>query len=303
MDPLSLLAEAHAAGQAAALGGIKLVRTGARAQVRRSMGMQEEPPPPCVDPDEAYLHPDSVVRRVHADLPPMLIGGLSALLFQMLHPLAMAGVDQHSTYRDDPLGRLERTAHFLGTTTFLSRAEAVDAIERVRRIHTHVTGTAADGRPYSAADPALLTWVHAAEVHGFLAATRAYGTAGLTPAEEDAYLADMAQVACDLGAGDVPRSRADLEAYLDEVRPQLALTDEARRARRFVLRGANRWPHERATYAVLVAAACGVLPRWARRQLRLPTLPAGDALAVRPAARVLAVGLRWVVAPPPGGVA
>jgi uncharacterized protein (DUF2236 family) len=298
MEPLALIAEAHSAGQAATLEGVEAVRAEVLAQLRRSMGMRDDPPPPCMDPDLAYLDPDSIVRRVHADLPAMLIGGLSALLFQMLHPLAMAGVDQHSNYREDPLGRLERTAQFLGTTTYLSRTEADEVIARVRRIHTKVNGTASDGRPYSAGDPALLTWVHAAEIQGFLAATRTYGAIELSEADEDAYVHDMAKVAIDLGATHVPTSRIELDTYLHDVRPELALTDEARRARRFVLRGANRWPHERAAYGRLVAAAIGVLPDWARRQLRLPTVPAGDALAVRPATRLLSIGLRWVTAQP-----
>jgi uncharacterized protein (DUF2236 family) len=267
------------------------------------MGMTREPPPPCTDPALAYIAPDSIVRRIHGDLPSMLIGGLSALLFQMLHPLAMAGVAQHSHYRADPLGRLERTASFLGTTTFGTRDEARAAIGRVRRVHARVTGTARDGRRYSAGDPDLLTWVHVAEVSSFLAATRAYAPMRPTPTEEDAYLDQMAPVAHDLGAVDVPRSVAELDAYFVAVRPRLAFTPEARDARNFVLRGVGRWPHEVATYALLVGAAQGVLPTWARRQLRLPALPAGDRLAVRPSARLLGSAFRWVVTPSPTGEA
>ena len=110
-------------------------------------------PAPCLDPDLAFVAPDSVVRRIHGDLPAMLIGGLSALLFQMLHPLAMAGVAQHSNYRQDPLGRLERTASFLGTTTFGTVDEARAAIDRVRRVHVRVRGVASDGRPYCGVRP------------------------------------------------------------------------------------------------------------------------------------------------------
>ncbi len=298
MDPRERIEEARDVGRAATEGGIEFVRAQALAQVRRSMGMTREPPPPCVEPELAYIAPDSVVRRIHGDLPSMLIGGLSALLFQMLHPLAMAGVARHSQYRSDPLGRLERTASFLGTTTFGTRDEARAAIGRVRQVHTRVTGTARDGRRYSAADPDLLTWVHAAEVSSFLAATRAYAPVRPTPVEEDDYLDRMAAVARDLGAVDVPRSVAELDAYFVDVRPRLAFTPEARDARNFVLRGVGRWPHEIATYGLLVGAAQGVLPTWARRQLRLPALPAGDRLAVRPSARLLGAAFRWVVTTP-----
>jgi uncharacterized protein (DUF2236 family) len=298
MDPRAQMAEAHAVGWAATVGGIEQVRAQALAQVRRSMGMTRQPPAACVDPDLAYIAPDSMVRHIHGDLPAMLIGGLSALLFQMLHPLAMAGVAQFSNYRSDPLGRLERTASFLGTTTFGTAAEARGAIERVRSVHVHVRGVASDGRPYSATDPDLLTWVHAAEVSSFLAASRAYAPLPPTREEADGYLAQMARVALELGAVDVPRSTAELDAYFASVRPLLRFTPEARDARNFVLRGVGRWPHEVATYGLLVSAAQGVLPGWARRQLRLPSLPAGDLLAVRPSARLLGTAFRWVVTPP-----
>jgi len=298
VNPRAQINQAHAIGKEVTESGIDHVRAQALLQVRRSMGLTREPLPACTDPDRAYVDPNSLVRRIHGDLPSMLIGGLSALLFQMLHPLAMAGVAQHSNYRSDPLGRLERTATFLGTTTFGSDEDARAAIAQVRLVHSRVTGTASDGRRYSAADPGLLTWVHAAEVSSFLAASRIYAPIRPTRAEEDDYLDQMARVATDLGALDVPRSVAQLNDYFAEVRPLLHLTTEARVARNFVLRGVGRWPHEMATYAVLVSAAQGVLPTWARRQLRLPALPAGDLLAVRPSARLLSSAFRWVVSTP-----
>jgi uncharacterized protein (DUF2236 family) len=302
MDPRAQINEARAVGRSVTEAGIDQIRAQALLQVRRSMGMTREPPPTCTDPARAYFDPHSVVRRIHGDLPSMLIGGLSALLFQMLHPLAMAGVAQHSNYRSDPLGRLERTANFLGITTFGTDDEARAVIARVRHVHAKVTGTASDGRLYSAADPDLLTWVHVAEVSSFLASSRVYGRFRLTRAEQDDYLDQMARVALDLGAVAVPRSLSDLDAYFGEIRPLLRLTPEARTARNFVVRGVGRWPHEIATYGLLVGAAQGVLPTWARRQLRLPTLPASDLLAVRPSARLLGSAFRWVATTPNRGV-
>jgi uncharacterized protein (DUF2236 family) len=290
--------EARATGQLVTAESIRRVRSRVQDQVRRSLGITGEARTSCDDPAEAYFPPGSITRQVHSDLPAMLIGGIAALLFQMLHPLAMAGVAEFSNYRQDPLGRLERTAAFLGTTTFRSRDEAEAAIARVRRVHEQVVGTAPDGRPYSAGDPHLITWVHAAEVRSFLTAALAYGPRPLSPAEQDRYVDEMARVAIALGAEDVPRSVAALEAYFVAVRPELRLTPEARAARNFVLRGVGRWPHEITTYGLLVAAAQGVLPPWARRQLRLAQVPAGDRLAVRPAARAFSSALRWVATPP-----
>src|SRR5256885_2577846 len=100
----------------------------------------------------------------------MFIGGIRALLLQSLHPLAMAAVAQHSDYKGDPWGRLQRTSYFLAVTTFGRTEDAMAAIARVRAVHARVTGFAADGRPYAASDPHLLTWVHIAEADSFLRA-------------------------------------------------------------------------------------------------------------------------------------
>jgi uncharacterized protein (DUF2236 family) len=290
--------DARAMGELVTSDSIRRVRGHVQDRVRRSLGITGRARTACDDPDEAYFEPGSVTRQIHSDLPAMLIGGVAALLFQMLHPLAMAGVAEFSNYRQDPLGRLERTASFLGTTTFGSRQEAEEAIARVRGVHAFVVGTAPDGRRYAASDPALIAWVHAAEVRSFLNAALTYGPSPLTADEQDRYVDEMARVAIALGAREVPRSVAELDAYFDAVRPELRLTREARVARNFVLRGVGRWPHEITTYGLLVAAAQGVLPAWARRQLHLGQLPAGDRLAVRPAARAFATALRWVAAPP-----
>lgn len=299
MNPLAPVAEARAVGQEVTAEGLEQLRRLMQEQMRRSLGMRGGPPPPaCRDPEAAFFAPGSIVREINGDIPAMLIGGVAALLMQVLHPLTMAGVDQHSNYRTDPLGRLERTANFLAATTFQSRAEAEEAIARVRRIHASVAGFASDGRPYSAADPALLTWVHAVEVHCFLTSAVVYGPRRFTEDECDGYVEEMARVGDALGAVGVPRRRSELASYFDSVRPELCLTPEARGARNFLLRGIGRWPHEVASHGLLVAAAQGILPPWARRQLHLPAVPAADRLAVRPAVRTIGAALRWVAGPP-----
>ena len=173
------------------------------------------------DPDESYLPPDGVARMVHSDLPSMLIGGIGALLLQTLHPLAMAGVAEHSNYQADPLGRLRRTAAFVGTTTFGTVREAEKAVQQVRRVHRRVTGVAPDGRPYSADDPALVTFIHAAEVSSFLESARRFGPRDLTPEQCDQYYDEVAPVA----AGPRGRVGAPLGGrcgdYFRRLRPEL----------------------------------------------------------------------------------
>src|SRR5215207_5448146 len=140
---------------------------------------------------DRWFDRDRPIRIVHSDAA-MFVGGLRALLLQSLHPLAMAGVADHSDFKTDPWGRLQRTAEFLTWTTFGTADQAERACQQVRAVHATVVGSAPDGRPYAASDPHLLLWVHLAEVDSFLVAYQHYGTARLERAQRDGYVADMA---------------------------------------------------------------------------------------------------------------
>jgi len=237
---------------------------------------------------------DRPIRRVHGDAA-MFVGGLRALLLQSLHPLAMIAVAQHSDYREDPWGRLQRTSTFLAATTYGTVEDAQRAVDRVRRVHEHVTGIAPDGRPYRAADPHLLRWVHVAETDSFLRCHQRYGARPLDAAGCDGYVADTARIAIELGVPDPPRSRADLDAALRAYRPELRGSAEAREAARFLVRNPPLPLLARGPYALLAAAAVGELPAWARRELRLPGITGTDSLLVRPAGHAIVGTVRWVM--------
>jgi uncharacterized protein (DUF2236 family) len=229
---------------------------------------------PPGDPGLLAIAPGDPAWRVHGHPAGMMIGGFAALMLQSLHPLAMAGVDQYSDYRTDPIGRLNRTARFITTTTFGSRPAAEEVLAVVRRIHTHVHGLADDGRPYRADDPELLTWVHTTEVRSFLKGYQTYAPRRLrlTDAECDVYYAQAAHVAEALGATEVPRSVHAAEQYLDRMRPQLRVTPAALESLRF-LRGFGRNRRERWVTHLLMNGSVGLLPAWARAELgiRRPT--------------------------------
>jgi uncharacterized protein (DUF2236 family) len=214
----------------------------------------------------------------------------------------MAGVAEHSSYREDPIGRLRRTANFVGVTTFGTTEQALEAIEHVRQVHRRVHGRAPDGRPYSASDPELLTWVHVAEVTSFLAASTRFGPARISRPDGDRYLAETADVAVALGASWVPVTMDEVDAYFGRMRPDLYAGPQAIAARDFLLRGMSRRPNDRAVHAVIAAGAVSVLPPWARRALRIPSVPLveglADALVVRPLGRALCAGVRWTLTPP-----
>jgi uncharacterized protein (DUF2236 family) len=285
-------------GDRATTSAIAAIQANLNQGLRKSIGLPQDPPPPCMDEELAYFSPDSIVRSIHVDLPSMVIGGFASLLLQMLHPLAMAGVAQHSAYREDPLGRMERTAFFIGITSFGSRSDAEGAIARVRAVHNRVHGVSADGRPYSANDPDLITWVHAAEVSSFLAGAECYGTQPLSDADKDSYLLAMSRIAYSLGATQVPTNRQELADYFVAIQPELEFTKEARQARNFVLRGVRRLPHEVAAHVTLVSAAQALLPKWAQRQLHLPRIEFIDRISVEPVARKFSEALRWMSMPP-----
>ena len=242
--------------------------------------------------EPGWFDEDAPIRRVHADAS-MFVGGMRALLFQSLHPLAMAGVAQHSDYRSDPWGRLQRTADFLAATTFGPASQAQRAVDTVHRVHERVVGTASDGRPYAANDPHLLEWVHIAELDSFLAAHDRYGERPLVGGERDRYVADAAVVARALGVIDPPESEASLRARLDVFRPELAGTREARDAARYLLIQPPLPLAARPAYGMIAASAIALMPAWTRFPLRLPWLPVSEAVALRPAGAAITRTIRW----------
>ena len=246
---------------------------------------------------ERWFAEDRPVRRVHGDSS-MFIGGITALLLQSLHPLAMAAVAGHSGYRGDPWGRLQRTSYFLAVTTFGAASDARAAIARVRAIHQGVTGTAPDGRPYAASDPHLLTWVHIAEADSFLRAHTRFGARPLDQAGRDGYVADLARIGAELGVPDPPRTEAELTARIAAYRGELAGTAQAREAARFLLFTPPLPAVARPPYTMLAAAAVSLLPKWARQPLRLPRLPVTEATVIRPAGHAMVHIIRWAIAPP-----
>lgn len=214
--------------------------------------------------DPGLFGPGSVCWKVHGDFPVMICGGISALMLQMMHPLALAGVWDHSNFRADMLGRLRRTSQFVGGTTFGPTAAAKQLINKVRRIHDQVQGIAPDGRPYSANDPALLRWVHVAEHYGFLSSYLRYGPEELSLAEQDQYFDEVALIAEALGATQVPRSRPAVERYLQEMQPELVYDERTAEVMSLLLAAPTpNWMTKPAGYLV-TQAAVDLLPDWAR---------------------------------------
>ncbi len=213
---------------------------------------------------DALIAPDSVAWRVHGDVTTMMIAGIAALLLQMLHPAALAGVWDHSDFEADMLGRLRRTARFIAVTTYADRRDGEEIIERVARIHDRVDGTLPDGNPYSANDPATLAFVHVASALCFLDAYIRFAEPRMARADQDAYFAEVAGIATELGADPVPTNRAGAEALLARFRPALVADARTAHIRRLILGAPAGHPAAATVRNMVIQSAIDVLPAGAR---------------------------------------
>ena len=274
---------------------------GIKRELQRSfrtylLGDATPPPERLVPADDGWFTSDSVARLIHGEAAG-LIGGVQSLVIQTLHPPTMAAFADHSNYKQDPYGRLQRTVNFIGVTTFGSAAEAEQLTDVVRKIHDRVSGTTPDGIPYEANDPHNLAWVHCTEVDALLRAYQRYGKEQLSAADADRYVAEMARVGEALGVIDAPRSVDELDVTLRAYIPELTLSSQAREALRWFVFP----PHSltaQGTFLVVLSAAVNLLPDWARRKLWLPpTIPYVSNAMVAPAAKAVVGTIDWILSP------
>jgi uncharacterized protein (DUF2236 family) len=246
-------------------------------------------------PGPRWFDDSRPIHTIHSDAS-MFIGGMRAILFQSLHPLAMAGVAQHSDYRNDPWGRLQRTADFMASTSFAPADVAQRSVDMVIAVHKRVHGFASDGRAYSASDPHLLRWVHIAEVDSFIRAHKAYGSQPLDAAGYDGYVEDMAFVARKLGVPAPPTSVQGVRDQISQFRSELHGTKESRDAARYLLIEPPLDLVARIPYSLIAASAVAILPSWARADLRLPYLPITERVIVKPIGQLISSTIRWATA-------
>ncbi|MDR7280610.1 oxygenase MpaB family protein [Catenuloplanes atrovinosus] len=252
-----------------------------------------------MDPDDdlGLFGPGSVSWRVHAS-PIMLVAGLRSLYLQALHPRAIAGVAQNSSYRADPMGRLGRTSEYVVTVLYGTTAQAEAAARRVRRRHAAMRATdPLTGEEFRLDDPELLRWVHVAEVESFLTTALRAGLP-LTPAEADGYYAEQRRAAALIGLdpATVPGTVAEVADYYAEIRPELRITPDAASTFAFLsappiptpgtsllgglpLRLLVNLGPPRLLYTGIAGLAVSLLPPWARRLYGLPGLPTTDLTA------------------------
>lgn len=221
------------------------------------------------DSGPGLLGPDAASWTVLGE-PSSIAGGVRSLLVQALHPLAMAGVSEHSRYRSDPLARLAGTSAWVTVSTFGTGRRVLAEARRVRTMHQRVTGTAPDGRPYAASDPDLLVWVSVALTSSLLATHELFGPTALSPSEVDRFVDEQARAAALLDP------RIDLEALDPDAlqaldRDVLPLLDDLPRDRDGLAATLDRY---RADALAMTRAAADAMDFLERVDLPRPVLPA-----------------------------
>ena len=236
--------------------------------------------------DRGLCGPDSVSWRVIGDVS-VFVGGIRALLVQAAHPEVVAGVDDHSRYRDDPLGRLSRTSFYVTSATYGAMPEVTEAINLVKSAHQGVSGTSPRGQPYSASTPELAAWVHNTLTDSFLEAYQRFG-GRLSVAEADQFVVEQTKVGEMLGASPLPATADSLRAWVAE-HPALAPSPGMRTALRF-LQNPPIPLAQKTGYQVLMNGAITTIPPQLTSVLGLTAVP-----GARLSSTALVLGLRRIM--------
>lgn len=264
--------------------------------VATTHGLFSHGPAPLADTlqyrgDPGLLGPDSVSWRVIGDVS-AFVGGIRALLIQAAHPEVVAGVADHSSYREDPLGRLSRTSFYVTSTTYGAMPEVDEAVAVVRRAHAPVRGESNRGRLYSAGTPEFAAWVHNALTDSFLVAYRHYGRDTLTTEEADRFVVEQQAIGRLLDAEPLPSTAVELSAWLEE-HPDIAPSPGQSEAVRFLRRPPLALP-VLAAYRLLFRAAAVTIPDRLRSTIGVDVGPRDEAIG-----RFVLSSLRWALGSSP----
>jgi uncharacterized protein (DUF2236 family) len=241
--------------------------------------------------DPGLFGPKSVTWPVIGDVA-TFIGGIRALLIQAVHQEVAAGVEDHSRYQDDPLGRLSRTSAYVTATAFGAMPEVEKAVAMVRRAHRPVRGESHRGRHYTADDPGQAAWVHNVLTDSFLAAYRVYGRDELSEADADRFVAEQTAVGRLLDSDPLPDTAAALEDWIVN-HPDVGVSPGMDAALDF-LQSPPLPMKVKIPYRILYSAAVATVPDRIREVLGIRRIPGAIF-----AGRLLLRFLRWALGSSP----
>ncbi len=217
--------------------------------------------------DPGLFGPQSVVWKVHADFSAMMVGGLSSLMIQALHPRALAAVWDHSNFREQLKARLGRTALFVASTTYGGVELATQSIQRVNAIHAKIEGLDLKGQPYKANEPDLLRWVHLIETVSFLNAYQHLALRPLSVADCNQYVVEMNKVGEMLGAVNLPTTLQDVQHAIGQYEPVLTFDHRSRET----LQSIENYPvdlTEKPFFSLILQSSFDIMPPWLLQKIQ-----------------------------------
>ena len=244
--------------------------------------------------DPGLFGPQSVVWKVHAHFSAMMVGGLSSLMIQALHPRALAAVWDHSNFRQQLKARLGRTALFVAATTYGSVDLATQHILRVNAIHAKIRGIDLKGQAYCANEPHLLRWVHLVETISFLSAYQHLSLQPLSPSECDRYIVEMNKVGEMLGATNLPVTFSDAQHAMSQYEPELVFDQRTRET----LQSIESYSvdlTEKPFFALILSASFDIVPDWLLAKLERKSDTCLHINARRLALQIASKPVQWML--------
>ncbi|CAN5716795.1 hypothetical protein BH10ACT1_BH10ACT1_05780 [soil metagenome] len=285
------------------------VAVGLREKIRDDIeaggGRHDEPATYGGPPGDQGLvgGPGSMSWEINGDLASVVAAGTAAIVMEVLHPSVMAGVFQQSTYETEPLKRAQNTLGYVLRTTFGNTEAATDLIAQVHRIHGYVHGVRPDGVEYRAQDPELLAWVHTCIPWAIMEAFHRYRRP-LTVAERDRYLGEQAVVGRMAGADWVPETMAELDDYVERMRPLMGVNEQTRRFIDFLVGDSDGefrvGPRKQLENRLNLAASMSLMPTWAQHLTGTYQPSPVRKLWLGPTARLQHKVIRWAYPDIPG---
>ncbi len=251
--------------------------------------------------DPGLTGPGSMSWEINSDLASVSQAGLPAIVLEILHPSVIAGVQDLSNYREDPFQRARATLGYVLTTTFGNTEAATAVIERVKHVHSFVNGTRPDGVPYRALDPELIAWVHTCIPWMILRAFEATNRP-LSQQEKDRYLGEQAVIGRMGGADWVPETAAELDDYVESMRPRLSVNAQTREFIDFLMTSPflpdlpERIDQQLHRFAIF--AGMSMAPRWAQELIGYDRPPMLTRALMGPMLRLDAQRVRWAFGAP-----
>ena len=244
--------------------------------------------------DPGLFGPHSVAWKVHANFSAMMVGGLSSLMIQALHPRALAAVWDHSNFRHQLKARLGRTALFVAATTYGSVDLATRHILRVNAIHAKIQGIDLKGQAYCANEPHLLRWVHLVETISFLNAYQHLNLQPLSALDCDRYVVEMNKVGEMLGATNLPITFSDAKLAMSQYEPELVFDQRTRET----LKSIESYSvdlTEKPFFALILSASFDIVPNWLLEMLQRKSNSCLQINARRLALQIASQPVQWML--------